>query len=55
MSPVILLIGMILAIVILRVVNTVLPHRLRLVLSLVVIVAFLVMLLSALGWLGPLS
>jgi hypothetical protein len=54
-SPMTLLISMILAILILRVVNTVLPHRLRLVLSLVVIVAFLMMLLSALGLLGPLS
>jgi uncharacterized membrane protein len=55
MSPLTVLIGVVLAIVILWAVNTYLPHPLRLVLSIVVIIVLLVMLLSVFGLLGPLS
>jgi hypothetical protein len=46
---------MVLGIMILWVVNTYVPHPLRLVLSIVVIVVLLVALLAVLGLLGPLS
>jgi hypothetical protein len=55
MSTLTLLIGVVLALVILWAVNTYMPHPLRLVLSVLVIVILLVALLSVFGWLGPLS
>jgi hypothetical protein len=55
MSLLTLFIGLVRATAILWAVNTYLPHPLRLVLSLVVIVVLLVAPLSILGLLGPLS
>lgn len=55
MSILTLLIGLVLAFAILWAVNTYLPHPLRLVLSLVVIIVLVVALLSVFGFLGPLS
>ena len=55
MSLVTLFIGLVLATAILWAVNTYVPHPLRLVVSLVVIVVLVVALLSVVGFLGPLS
>jgi hypothetical protein len=55
MSLVTILIGVVLAIVILWAVNTYLPHPIRLILNIVVIVMLLVVLLSVFGLLDPIT
>jgi hypothetical protein len=50
-----ILIGVVLAIVILWAVNAYLPHPIRLILNIVVIVVLLVVRLSVFGLLGPIS
>jgi hypothetical protein len=50
-----ILIGVVLAIVILWAVNAYLPHSIRLILNILVIVVLLVVLLPVFGLLGPIS
>jgi hypothetical protein len=55
MSILTILVGVVLAIVILWAVNMYLPHPIRLILNIVVIVLLLVVLLSIFGLLGPIT